>query len=45
MEIATKERWKTIPMTQPRKIGVSILLNTEQLKKLRIGLVPNEMED
>ncbi len=45
MEIATKERWKTIPMTQPRKIGVSILLNTEQLKKLRIGLVPNEMEN
>lgn len=45
MEIATKERWKTIPMTQPKKLGVSIFLNTKQLKKLHIGLVPNEMED
>lgn len=45
MEIATKERWKTIPMTQPKKLGVSIFLNTKQLKKLHIGLVPSEMED
>ena len=45
MEIATKERWKTIPMTQPKKLGVSIFLNSKQLKKLHIGLTPNEMED
>lgn len=32
-------------MTQPKKLGVSIFLNTKQLKKLQIGLVPNKMED
>lgn len=32
-------------MTQPKKVDVSILLNIEELNKLRLGLVPNQMED
>lgn len=45
MKIATKDKWETIPMTNPKKLDVSISLNIEQLTKLKLGLVPNEMED
>lgn len=45
MKIATKDKWKTIPMTNPKKLEVSISLNNNQLSKLKLGLVPNEMED
>ncbi|WP_226990057.1 ADP-ribosylglycohydrolase family protein [Cellulophaga baltica] len=45
MEIATKDKWKTIPMDNPKRLDVSIFLNFEQLNKLKLGLVPNQMED
>jgi ADP-ribosyl-[dinitrogen reductase] hydrolase len=45
MKIASKSKWNTIPMTNPKKLDVSISLNIEQLNKLKLGLIPNEMED
>jgi ADP-ribosyl-[dinitrogen reductase] hydrolase len=45
MKIATKDKWDTISMTNPKKLDVSISLNSVQLNKLKLGLVPNEMED
>lgn len=45
MEIATKDKWKTIPMDNPKRLDVSMFLNFEQLNKLKLGLVPNQMED
>ena len=45
MKIATKDNWKTIPMTNPKKMEVSISLNYEQLIKLKLGRIPNTMED
>jgi len=45
MEIATKDRWKTIPMTNPKRLEVSILLTEVEFLKIRIGNVPYEMED
>ena len=45
MKIATKDKWTTKPMTNPKKLEVAISLTNKQLRKLKIGLVPNEMED
>ena len=45
MKIATKDNWKTIPMINPKRLDVSIVLNIEQFHKMKLGLVPNEMED
>ena len=45
MEIATKDKWKTIPMTIPKKIVVDILLTEIQFQKLKLGSIPFEMED
>lgn len=45
MKIASKNKMNTSPMTNPKKLDVSIFLNNEQLQKLKLGLIPNEMED
>ncbi len=45
MEIATKDRWKAIPMTKPKILGLEILLSEIQFKRLKLGLVPYQMED
>ncbi len=45
MKIATKDMWKTTPMTIPKKLDISIWLNDKQCKKLKLGLIPKEMED
>lgn len=45
MKIAKKDKCKTIPMINPKRLDVSISMNIEQFNKLKLGLIPNEMED
>ena len=45
MEIATKDRWTTKPMSQPHKLNVEILINEKEFQKLKLGFIPRSMDD
>lgn len=44
-EIATKDSWENTPIQNPKRIEINLLFTEEQFLKLKLGLLPHEMED
>ena len=45
MEIATKDRWKIKPMSQPHKLDVELYIDEQEFQKIKLGFVPASMDD
>lgn len=45
VQFATKQSWKNEPISNPRRIVISMKLSNEQFAKLKEGLIPRAMED
>jgi hypothetical protein len=44
-EIATKGTWKNTPIDNPKRIDIDLVFTVKQFSKLRMGLIPQQMED
>lgn len=45
MKIATKDRWKTLPMSITMRVDIQIKLSQIKFKKIAVGLIPSSMDD
>lgn len=45
MEVATKDKWQTNPMSKPHKLDVTLTINETEFRKLKPGFVPASMDD
>lgn len=44
-EIATRKSWKIEPITDPKRISISLQFTKNQFSKIQKGLIPHEMEE
>ena len=44
-EAATRSSWKNFPITQGKKIPANLEFNKRQFQKIKLGHLPQEMED
>ena len=44
-EIAARSRWENHPIDQPKRIRINLEFSEEQMDKMKIGLIPQQMED
>jgi len=42
---ATRSTWQNIPIDQPLRIGVNLHFTEKQYSRLKMGLIPHQMED
>ncbi|MGV3611487.1 MAG: ADP-ribosylglycohydrolase family protein [Fluviicola sp.] len=45
MKIATKDTWKVLPMSIPEKFDIDIEFNEIEFEKIKVGLIPDSMDD
>jgi len=45
VEIATRNSWQNQPITNPKRIEIDLHCTRKQFSKLKIGLIPEQMED
>ncbi len=45
LDIATRTSWETHPIDQPKRIDIDLQFTKDQVAQMKIGLIPQQMED